>query len=90
MTVALSPAEGALAAARLTTETDAAELNWTIVYADSPGEPHAFRLTAEGAAAVEPPQVIGETEEQALACIHMAIHLSRQLRRKRQKKGLPA
>ncbi len=76
----------ALAVERLTGEATRGGLRWKLVYSAERGEPHAFRLVDDDGAAVEPAQVIGETEDDARACVQMAVRLAPKFRARR--KGL--
>lgn len=70
---------------KLANETHA--LDWVISYEDADGEPFAFRLARDGGQLVAPPQVIGETFEDASACINLAGVIKKSTKKGRSKKG---
>ncbi len=74
--VPLGQAEGRLVSAILEKLATDRGLRWTISYEGLDGEPKAFRLVCDGRTMFHLPQVIGETEFEARACISMAGRLA--------------
>jgi hypothetical protein len=73
--VALSHSEGRLVAVILEAMAQERGLDWAIEYRKDPEEPaqlSAFRLVRDRGQLVAPAEVIGETEDDARACITLA------------------